>query len=227
VSFGTFPANTADRISYDDVACFPECRGFAISGSELLVADAKGLRIVEMRYDSKAARHLLSWFERPGQNQDLTAVIPVDLRTVAWADGELLRNKNRRRHSCLGGGNVMKAELAAALNAKQSRAQQAEDHEFDSVVTCLKVVTVPSGKTLIVAGDEDGVVRVWDAKYVRNIDDYTCADFQEPLGCRAHGHSSPTPSFPSPYWTCPRQALSETLSYAPLLRVRSASLTSR
>lgn len=63
-------------------------------------------------------------------------------------------------------GNVWRQTLAGVLTGESASDAGPHSDRMDSPVTVLKVVRRGPGEDLLVAGDEDGIVRIWHAQWV-------------------------------------------------------------
>lgn len=59
-------------------------------------------------------------------------------------------------------GNVSKRKLSNILSGKSSAEETLSSDRLDARVTCMKIIR--NETPYLVAGDEDGVVRIWDAE---------------------------------------------------------------
>ncbi|KAI9633004.1 uncharacterized protein MKK02DRAFT_40384 [Dioszegia hungarica] len=113
----------------------------------LLCADAEGADLLILGRDGSVDKQRVHSFQQPSTSA-ISAITPHNLDSCFVADPA---------------GNVTKRRLLHVLDGKSTAGTDSLSADrLDSRITCLKLIQ--SDPPYLVAGDEDGAIRIWDAE---------------------------------------------------------------
>jgi hypothetical protein len=135
------------------------------SASCLVVSDETSISVLDLTGSSEAEEIIPIKVE--GTPLAFGALAPTSSGELFVSDGQSLKRnlavEGGDADLTVGKGNVTKQGLLHFLQDTPSQTPVLDSDRLDSPVTVMKLVNSGQGE-LLVAGDEDGVVRIWTAE---------------------------------------------------------------